>query len=405
MKLFENLFVQMYFKKFFAFIIFVVSISNLFAEDLHLEVRPKSGDGIKIMFDRYDIPYTREALDWFLIRNEGKFLDNDGLKLSESYILPILIFAYNGKSIRTTIGNNDLVYAKRIQSFNDNLHKRGVKPGNYRADMVLWLPLFEPDSENLKSSKIIKKPLPTELIVDLFGDKYKNVKILSNKLQDYIFYIVSGHGGPDPGAVGYRSGYELHEDEYAYDVSLRLARNLIEHGAEVYVIVQDQNDGIRDEQYLNNSYTEIYIDGSVISSNQLERLAKRVDIINDLYEKNRSSGKKQYSIETHVDSRYTGKMIDIFFYHGENSSEGKRVADILLTTIEDKYNKAQPGRGYDGSVTSRNLYMIRNTIPTMIFIEIGNIQNSRDQIRLIEQNNRQAIANWLRDGLLNALSK
>lgn len=391
-------------KKTLLYVFLLINCCNLFAENNFLQVKPKTGDGIQTLFARYEIPFTADLLDTFKVMNQGKLTVSDGLKLHESYILPIKIYKYNGKSIRSTIGNNDMELAKSIQKYNDDMLSKGVKSENYRTDKELWVPIFSLRAYSTVKSKISeKKKLPTEVTIDLFGEKYKNIKILSNKLADCIFYIISGHGGPDPGAVGYRAGYELHEDEYAYDVSLRLARNLIEHGAEVYIIVQDSADGIRDNQYLNNSFNEVYLDGTSIPANQLDRLAKRAEIINNLYEKNLSNGKRQFSIETHVDSRYTGKMIDIFFYYNEKSDEGKRIAEILLSTIEEKYRKAQPRRGYDGSVSSRNLYMLRNTKPTMIFIEIGNIQNPRDQIRLIEKNNRQAIANWLRDGLLNAL--
>ncbi len=388
------------------YIFIFIYCCNLFAENNYLRVRPRTGDGIQTLFARYEIPFTSDMLDTFKVMNQGKLTAADGLKLHVSYMLPILIYKYNGKSIRSTIDNNDMKYAKRIQKYNDDMLAKRVKHTNYRIDKELWVPLFgliEQSPEKPKTTE--KKKLPSEVTFELFGDKYKNVKIASNKLGDCIFYIISGHGGPDPGAVGYRAGYELHEDEYAYDVSLRLARNLLEHGAEVYVIVQDSLDGIRDNQYLNNSYGEVYFDGTHIPANQLDRLAKRAEIINHLYEKNLSKGKRQLSIETHVDSRYTDKMIDIFFYYNDKSAEGKRIAEILLSTIEGKYQKAQPGRGYDGSVSSRNLYMLRNTKPTMIFIEIGNIQNPRDQIRLIEKNNRQAIANWLKDGLINALAE
>ena len=44
--------------------------------------------------------------------------------------------------------------------------------------------------------------------------------------------------------------------------------------------------------------------------------------------------------------------------------------------------------------------MIRKTLPVTVYIELGNIQNELDQVRLIENNNRQAIANWLTDGFL-----
>jgi N-acetylmuramoyl-L-alanine amidase len=59
----------------------------------------------------------------------------------------------------------------------------------------------------------------------------EKVMIVDNKLEGAIFYVVAGHGGPDPGAMGDRSGNDLCEDEYAYDVSLRLYRNLLSHGA------------------------------------------------------------------------------------------------------------------------------------------------------------------------------
>ena len=80
----------------------------------------------------------------------------------------------------------------------------------------------------------------------IFGSKYERVERSSDRLAGRIYYIVSGHGGPDPGTVGRYAGRKLPEDEIAYDVSLRLARRLLEEGATVYLIVQDPNDGIRD---------------------------------------------------------------------------------------------------------------------------------------------------------------
>ena len=90
----------------------------------------------------------------------------------------------------------------------------------------------------------------------LFGKALASVKVTSNRLQGACFYVVSGHGGPDPGAIGRIGKIELHEDEYAYDVALRLARNLMQEGAEVRIIIQDAKDGIRDDKYLSNSKRE-----------------------------------------------------------------------------------------------------------------------------------------------------
>ena len=67
--------------------------------------------------------------------------------------------------------------------------------------------------------------------------------------------------------------------------------------------------------------------------------------------------------------------------------------------VKQKYNQHQPGRGYGGTVTTRNLFMLQHVQPTTVYIEVANIRNSRDQDRLVIINNRQAVANWLCDGL------
>ncbi|MBK7872679.1 MAG: N-acetylmuramoyl-L-alanine amidase [Saprospiraceae bacterium] len=81
--------------------------------------------------------------------------------------------------------------------------------------------------------------------------------MISNKLKGKIFYLSSGHGGPDPGATTRRAGRTICEDEYAYDVALRLCRLLVSHGATAYMIVRDPNDGIRSEELLKCDQDEI----------------------------------------------------------------------------------------------------------------------------------------------------
>lgn len=235
----------------------------------------------------------------------------------------------------------------------------------------------------------------------IFGKKYSSVTIVSSKLKGHVYYVVSGHGGPDPGAVARIDGHLVGEDEYAYDVSLRLARNLISHGALVYMIVRDENDGIRDEKYLKIDRDEVVHGGAKIPLNHAERLKQRTNIINNLYYENKKKGyKTQRVIETHVDSRATSQNVDIFFYYNKSKTESKGLAYTLRDTILDKYNSKQKGRGYSGTVSSKSLWMINETIPPLVYIELGNITNEKDQRRLLIADNRQAIANWLTQGVL-----
>ena len=73
----------------------------------------------------------------------------------------------------------------------------------------------------------------------------------------------------------------------------------------------------------------------------------------------------------------------------------------MRNSIEKKYQLKQPGRGYGGAVSTRHLYMLDKTIPPAVFIELGNIHHARDRQRLIIENNRQALANWLCDGVID----
>ena len=72
----------------------------------------------------------------------------------------------------------------------------------------------------------------------------------------------------------------------------------------------------------------------------------------------------------------------------------------MRQTFANKYKKHQPGRGFTGTVSSRSLYVLNNTNPVSLFVELGNIQNSFDQQRLVLSNNRQALANWMCEGFV-----
>ena len=90
----------------------------------------------------------------------------------------------------------------------------------------------------------------------------------------------------------------------------------------------------------------------------------------------------------------------MFFYHKIQDSPSKRFATAMHQTIAEKYDQYRKGRGYTGTVTSRDLHMLREVIPTSVFIELGNIRNSNDQARLVIEKNRQLVADWLFEGVI-----
>ncbi|MEC7262405.1 MAG: N-acetylmuramoyl-L-alanine amidase [Bacteroidota bacterium] len=238
----------------------------------------------------------------------------------------------------------------------------------------------------------------TGVIYPIFGKDFAKIDSISNRLDDTVYYLISGHGGPDPGAVEKYEDKLIAEDEYAYDVTLRLARELMSHGAEVHIIVQDENDGIRDQRVLELDTDETVL-SNAIPLGQLARLKQRTEAVNDLYMKNK--GKYQRLLVTHVDSRSKGTNIDVFFYHHENSKNGQRLAESIHQTFLAKYKKFQPNRVYSGTFMERSgLYLVKNTLPAMAYIEIGNIRSKLDQRRILDPDNRQALAKWISEGIL-----
>ena len=64
------------------------------------------------------------------------------------------------------------------------------------------------------------------------------------------------------------------------------------------------------------------------------------------------------------------------------------------------YNKYQKNRGYRGTVTPRDLHMLREPNCTAVYVELGNIANTFDQQRFLLASNRQLLAEWLMEGLI-----
>jgi len=298
------------------------------------------------------------------------------------------------------------VVAARGDGIYSILRKHNLNPKQYYDAFVLLNKekltkangVFVGETYILPQKEIPVSKIETEEY-PIFGKEHAEVILKDNDLKGTVYYLISGHGGPDPGATTKLNGKLISEDEYAYDVTLRLAKRLLSHGAKVYIIIQDPNDGIRDKRILEVDYDEINYLKKKIDKNQKIRLKQRTQAVNTLFLKH--SGKYQRLIVTHVDSRSKGKNIDVFFYHHKNSKKGKQLAEHIHNSFKQKYAKHQPNRTYSGTIGSRGLYLIRKTLPATAYIELGNIKNIKDQKRILNYENREALANWICNGILN----
>ncbi len=395
------------------FILFTITTTvNAFCnntEPYYFSTKVNEGDGISNILHRYMLAGSKCNYEKFLEIND--LSSKSVLKMHKEYKLPVKIFRYDGNSIRTTIKTNDMEKAIRVKKYNEDLLAKGLRSTSFSSSRILWVPHheIECDYENTEfnvanvteiSTSNDSKKSNKSLTESLFGSNYSKLEILDNKLANQVFYVGSGHGGPDPGAVCEECAKTMCEDEYAYDVALRLARNLMQHGATVHVMIQDPNDGIRDELYLKCDRDEILHDGSTIPLGQIPRLQQRVDAMNKLYKKHKKQGAiSQKAIMIHVDSRSKDKNQDVFFYYYNQNNGGEELVQSVFNTFEEKYKFYRKDKDYKGFMEDRNLFELRKVKPASIYVELANIRNEFDHKRLIHSYNRQALANWLFEGM------
>ncbi len=400
---------------FIAILLTCISISGYCFESYYYLAKAESGDGVYALLRRYDLDEDPCNFQKFYTLNN--LVKESGLKAGKEYIMPIMIVQYNGKSIRSTMSINDWDTAVSIKQYNESILEKKLRKTHYVDSKILWVPhhlaecqssakapilVNESKSNTPATSKTPSSPAssPKYITQELFGEKYAKVEIKNQNLAGKVYYIVAGHGGIDPGARCTECSHTLCEDEYAYDVSLRLSRTLLEQGATVHTIIQD-TDGIRDSKYLKCDTDETCMDSGKVKPKQLDRLAQRTNKVNELYRKHKKEGvKEQYAMFIHIDSNHEHKKMDVYFFHHEKSKIGKKLAANLQHTFKNKYAQYQADRGYHGSVKCRGLYVIANSLPPAILVELGNIKNPSDQKRITLPGNRQALAEWLADGFI-----
>jgi N-acetylmuramoyl-L-alanine amidase len=358
---------------------------------------PLKGEGALAFLRRHNFLPDVNYFDEFVRINQGKFGPNHSLLLDVFYELPD-----KTKNTNQTTGNTRSQGTSNKESILELTNEEidAIKNKISRDE--------SPNRENNAETKPAyteAKPTYRENVSfgkePLFGKNYEKYQIEDRALAGACFFLVSGHGGPDTGATYYLNGKALHEDEYAYDITLRLARSLLAHGAVVHIIIQDARDGIRDGEYLSNSDSETCI-GEKIPASQEARLKQRCVKINNLS----AEAKENYqrAVFIHLDSKSYSEQTNIYFYHTKDT-QSETLAQTALRTFQTQSDKSQTNQAFNGNISTRDLYVLRNTNPTSIYAEIGNIRNSFDQKRFLISDNRQLLANWLTLALIEDYKK
>ena len=125
------------------------------------KTKAKSGDGVYSILRRYKLLDSPCNLERFYEINGLR--RNASLAKGKMYFLPILLYTYNRKSIRSTIGIDDWDLAIRIQTYNRELMQEKIRLTDYVDDEILWVPYHEMYcSEETRTCLLYTSPSPRD---------------------------------------------------------------------------------------------------------------------------------------------------------------------------------------------------------------------------------------------------
>ena len=128
----------------YVFIYFLLLPFYSFCNDIEFyTTKVKPGDNVEQLLLRFHLTPSVCNVDLFCKINNIK--NKNHIIAHKDYKIPVQIVSYNGKSIRSTLGIDDLDKAKRIQSYNEKMLSAGLRSSDFRVSKLLWVPMEELD--------------------------------------------------------------------------------------------------------------------------------------------------------------------------------------------------------------------------------------------------------------------
>ncbi len=228
-------------------------------------------------------------------------------------------------------------------------------------------------------------------------------------LKGWRIVLDPGHGGIDPGAIvsnmtGQKQRVYVVEDEYVYDIALRVYRELRLLGAEVTLTVISPNHLIRDNLPAKTTFVheknEVYNDERYNRRNSEKvrprsaNLSQRVRVANR-FVKGARRGRSLF-VSLHADNTPGRPMGPLVIYHkrrGRVDRRSRSFARVMRSALHQPDMPAQE-RG-------RNLAVLRNNLAhAEILVEVHNVHHQHEAYQIRYHKDRQHHAKKVVSGIL-----
>ncbi|WKC79996.1 LysM peptidoglycan-binding domain-containing protein [Borreliella tanukii] len=236
-----------------------------------------------------------------------------------------------------------------------------------------------------------------------------------SRLKDKLIILDPGHGGLDPGAIvksrdGLGNEVFVVEDEYVYDIALRLYVYLKEEGANVELTILAPDHLIRNSVLANNTFVnvknEVYNDYDLNKNDTVDSwingtpsgLKKRLIVVKNIVSKYKNIKDKDIAFfSLHADNSVGAPKSMGFYYQKDDEKK----YDVHSKSVAEKITEGMKRSSY---VKGQNLHVLRNNIVmTKLLIEVRNLAFPEEAWSIRSSKLRDQDSKILANGILKIL--
>jgi|GEM_PF-989741 len=280
------------------------------------------------------------------------------------------------------------------------LRKEGLNPAKYYAEFVSLNQDNLRNGSELHLGRAYRIPVAEDsfkktgiaITLDnkqedaIFKEELVQLEHKSEKLKDAVIYLVSGNDLMDETPTN---------NSVTEEINRKLAKELIVHGAKVFVISSKKKSLPLKSGNIESGATE----GAMAD---MEQMQEYLETINKKFLQH--SGKYQRLLITRVKGEISNNYCDVSIYHHVTSKDGKRIANNIENLFQEQSITRRAVKKYKEIFTDKhNLYLAKNALPaiTLIELETSSEKSLADKNTLILKSNKALFTDLIANGVLN----